>query len=237
MRSAEPTIMISLVEGSDAIAYVISVWSMELSCQSFHCSTFSNPNPNLPALWSWYFLSLTVAWACFFFQLFVSNDLWYFLICCFKISYCRTLLQVATQVSIMYCTSNAWDMYVLFEAYVITSCMMTNLMTYRSWYIRSHMCKYSKQRLEKTFANLCLVMKLSCSQAISWDFISSTKGAQQPYQLVSLPGHLFSLYFKLLSPPGAFVYQICWNWFPCFACLQLLASAMHISLVLRLANS
>jgi len=32
MRSAEPTIMISLVEGSDAIAYVISVWSMELSC-------------------------------------------------------------------------------------------------------------------------------------------------------------------------------------------------------------
>ena len=50
MRSAEPTIMISLVEGSDAIVYVISVWSMELSCQSFHCSTFSNPNPNLPAL-------------------------------------------------------------------------------------------------------------------------------------------------------------------------------------------
>ena len=113
MRSAEPTIMISLVEGSDAIAYVISVWSMELSCQSFHCSTFSNPNPNLPALWSWYFLSLTVAWACFFFQLFVSNDLWYFLICCFKISYCRTLLQVATQVSIIHCTSNAWEMYVL----------------------------------------------------------------------------------------------------------------------------
>ena len=190
-----------------------------------------------PPCWADIFLSLTVVWACFFFQLFVSNDLWYFLICCFKISYCRTLLQVATQVSIMYCTNNAWEMYVLFEAYVITSCMMTNLMTYRSWYIRSHMCKYSKQRLEKTFANLCLVMKLSCSQAISWDFISSTKGAQQPYQLVSLPGHLFSLYFKLLSPPGAFVYQICWNWFPCFACLQLLAYAMHISLLLRLASS
>ena len=104
--------MNSLVEGSDAIVFVIYVWSIELSYQSFHCSTLT-PTPMLPLCIADIFLSLTLVWPCFFFQLFVSNDLWYVLIFLIKISYCRTLLQVATQVSIIHCTSNAWEMYVL----------------------------------------------------------------------------------------------------------------------------
>ena len=73
--------------------------------------------------------------------------------------------------------------------------------------------------------------KLACSLAILWDFISGTKGAQQPYQLVSLLWQLFFLCGKLITS-SSLCYQICGNWFHCLpacSCSHLLCTSCSCS--------
>jgi hypothetical protein len=105
------------------------------------------------------------------------------------------------------------------------------LMTCRSWCIRSLMCKYQAEA-RTNFCYLFVVLweKLACSQVIFWDLISGTKGAQQPYQLVSYLG-IFILRLKLVPPPVALciIYSYPWGLISLF-CLSAVAPICYAHL-------
>jgi len=69
------------------------------------------------------------------------------------------------------------------------------------------MCKYTKQRLQKTFAKSCYEAFLVASDFLGLYYF---KYQRSTYELISLPGHLyFPLSQTLITSLVYFVYQIC----------------------------